>query len=183
MTNYENAMAGKWFVRNDPVLKVRRDLVQSLCYKYNHTDPKDEKTKRELIEQIIPNAPEDCRFNPPFYCDYGDRIKLGKNFFANYDCKILDGGLVTFGDDVLIGTNVTFITINHAISPEDRKNGYQIYKPITVGNNVWIGSNVTIVPGITIGDNAVIAAGSVVVKDVQANTLVGGNPAREIKNI
>ena len=118
---------------------------------------------------------------PPFYADYGKNITVGENVFINACCHFQDHGGVTIGDGCQIGHNVVFATLNHGLAPEDRKTTYPA--PIVLGKNVWVGSNATILQGVTIGDNAVIGAGAVVTKDVAANTIVGGVPARFIKMI
>ena len=121
------------------------------------------------------------RVFPPFYTDFGKNIQVGKNVFINACCHFQDHGGVTIGDDCQIGHNVVFATLNHGLTPEDRKTTYPA--PIVLGKNVWIGSNATILQGVTIGDNAIVAAGAVVTKDVAANTIVGGVPAKFIRNI
>ena len=115
------------------------------------------------------------RVFPPFYTDFGKNIQVGKNVFINACCHFQDHGGITIGDDCQIGHNVVFATLNHGLAPEDRKTTYPA--PIVLGKNVWIGSNATILQGVTIGDNAIVAAGAVVTKDVAANTVVGGVPA------
>ena len=121
------------------------------------------------------------RVFPPFYTDFGKNIQVGKNVFINACCHFQDHGGVTIGDDCQIGHNVVFATLNHGLAPDDRKTTYPA--PIVLGKNVWIGSNATILQGVTIGDNAIVAAGAVVTKDVAANTVVGGVPAKFIRNI
>ena len=121
------------------------------------------------------------RVFPPFYTDFGKNIQVGKNVFINACCHFQDHGGVTIGDDCQIGHNVVFATLNHGLAPKDRKITYPA--PIVLGKNVWIGSNATILQGVTIGDNAIVAAGAVVTKDVAANTVVGGVPAKFIRNI
>lgn len=121
------------------------------------------------------------RVFPPFYTDFGKNIQIGKNVFINACCHFQDHGGVTIGDDCQIGHNVVFATLNHGLAPDDRKTTYPA--PIVLGKNVWIGSNATILQGVTIGDNAIVAAGAVVTKDVAANTVVGGVPAKFIRNI
>ena len=125
--------------------------------------------------------PEGAYMFPPFYTDCGKNIKLGKNVFINAGCQFQDQGGITIGDGSLIGPKTVIATLNHHQNPKKRAN--LIPKPVTIGKNVWIGANVTILPGVTIGDGAIIAAGAVVSKDVQANTIAGGVPARFIKNI
>ena len=118
---------------------------------------------------------------PPFYTDFGKNITIGRNVFINACCHFQDHGGVTLGDGCLIGHNVVFATLNHGIAPDDRASMYPA--PITLGKNIWVGSNSTILRGVTIGDNAIIAAGSVVTKDVAENTIVGGVPAKYIRHI
>jgi maltose O-acetyltransferase len=120
---------------------------------------------------------------PQFYCDYGYNIHLGKQFYANHGCVILDGALVTIGDDVMLGPGVLISTATHPLNAEKRKKGIESAHSITIGNGVWIGMGAKILPGVTIGENAVIAAGAVVNKNVLANTVVGGVPATFIKQI
>lgn len=120
---------------------------------------------------------------PNFYCDYGFNISLGKNFYANHNLVILDANKVEFGDNVFIGPNCGFYTAGHPLDYVSRNKGLEYAKPIKIGNNVWIGGNVCVLPGVTIGDNVVIGAGSVVTKDIPANCLVAGNPGKIIKKL
>lgn len=137
---------------------------------------------RELLSRLFGRPVEpSLRVFPPFYTDFGKNIHIGKNVFINACCHFQDHGGIYIGDDCQIGHNVVFATLNHGLRPEDRKTTYPA--PIVLGHNVWIGSNSTILQGAKIGDNAVIAAGAVVVKDVPANTIVGGVPAKPIKEI
>lgn len=137
---------------------------------------------RELLSGLLGyKVPETLRVFPPFYTDFGKNIHIGENVFINACCHFQDHGGVFLGDGCQIGHNVVFATLNHGISPQDRQNTYPA--PIILGRNVWVGSNSTILQGVTIGDNAIIAAGAVVSKDVPANTIVGGVPARYIKTI
>lgn len=119
----------------------------------------------------------------PFHCDYGYNIEIGENFFANYNCVILDGAKVTFGDNVFIAPNCSFYTAGHPIDVLQRNQGLEYALPIKIGNNVWIGGNVTVLPGVTIGDNTVIGAGSLVNKDIPSNVVAAGNPCRVIREI
>lgn len=178
MNEKEKALAGMWFTRGSLELKVERDRAQNLCFQLNQLPPFEEEKRDEIIRSMITDIKGSYHINSPFYCDYGSHIHLGNNFFANYNCTMIDGGEITFGDTVSIGPNCCFVTPNHATDPTMRLENKQIYKPITVGNNVWFGANCVICPGVTIGDNCVIAAGSVVVKDIPANTLAAGNPCK-----
>lgn len=137
---------------------------------------------RELLSELFGyKVPESLRVFPPFYSDFGKNIHVGENVFINACCHFQDHGGVTIGDGCQIGHNVVFATLNHGLQPEER--GITYPAPIVLGKNVWVGSNSTILQGVTIGDNAVIAAGAVVTKDVEAGTIVGGVPARFIKKI
>ena len=137
---------------------------------------------RQLLSQLFGyRVPDSFRVFPPFYTDFGKNITVGEGVFVNACCHFQDHGGVTLGDGCQIGHNVVFATLNHGFSPEDRRNTYPA--PITLGRNVWAGSNSTILAGVTIGDNAIVAAGAVVTHDVAPRTVVGGVPARFIKRI
>ena len=181
MTNKEKALAGLEFKRGDPDLKSKRDRAENLCFELNNTPPSDARRRQEILRTLIKDAKEDCYIKSPFICEYGEFITLGRNFFANFNCKLMDGGKITFGDNVLIGPDCTFVTATHPVEPDKRLAGYQQFKPITVGSNVWFGAGVTVCPGVTIGDNCVIGAGSVVVRDIPAGYVAAGNPCRIIR--
>ena len=183
MTEMEKARAGLEFIRGDAQLRCIRERAESLCFRLNHTPPEERGQREAILRALIPNQGENCSIKPPFLCDYGEFIILGSNFFANYGCKFVDGGAITFGNDVLVGPGCTFVTVNHAIEPERRLGGVMQCKPITVGNNVWFGAEVTVCPGVTIGDNCVIGAGSVVVRDIPANTVAAGNPCKVVRRV
>ena len=137
---------------------------------------------RGLLSELFGyTVPETLRVFPPFYSDFGKNIHMGENVFINACCHFQDHGGVTLGDGCQIGHNVVFATLNHGLQPEER--GITYPAPIVLGKNVWVGSNSTILQGVTIGDNAVIAAGAVVTKDVEPGTIVGGVPARFIKKL
>ena len=183
MTEMEKARAGLEFIRGSAELRRIRERAESLCFRMNHTPPEEKDMIRKILEELIGSMGVDCSIKPPFLCDYGDCIHLGNRFFANYGCKFVDGGTIRFGDDVLVGPGCTFVTVNHALEPERRRQGVMQCKSITVGNNVWFGAEVTVCPGVTIGDNCVIAAGSVVVKDIPANSVAVGNPCKVIRKV
>ena len=160
--------------------KLSNDAMK-ITYIMNNSYHSPEET-RELFSKLIgKNVDDSFRIFPPFYTDCGKNISIGKNVFINSGCHFQDQGGIILGDGVLIGHNVTLATLNHGFSPEDRGTLYPA--PIRLGKNVWIGSNSVIVPGVTIGNNAIVAAGSVVNKDILPNMIVGGNPARDIKKI
>lgn len=181
MTEREKALAGYLFVSGEPSLREERDFAKDLCYELNLCRPSDQEKREAILRRLIGNIKGSFSIISPFYCDYGKHITIGNNFFANYDCKIIDGAKVTFGDDVRIGPNCCFATPNHALDPQMRRDGHLIYQPITVGNNVWFGAGVTVLPGVTIGDDVIIGAGSVVTRDIPAGVFAAGNPCKVIR--
>lgn len=181
MTEMEKARAGLEFIRGDTQLRRIREQAEGLCFRLNQTPPEEGEKRQVLLRELIPNQGENCFIKPPFLCDYGEFIVLGDRFFANYGCKFVDGGTIRFGSDVLVGPGCTFVTVNHAMEPDRRLRGVMQCKSITVGNNVWFGAEVTVCPGVSIGDNCVIGAGSVVVGDIPANTVAVGNPCKVIR--
>lgn len=183
MTERDKALAGYLFRQGDPVLAQERNRAHELCFQYNQTSPSDVEKQQEILKELIGNIKGTITINAPFYCDYGSHITVGNNFFANYNCKILDGAEVRFGDDVRIGPDCSFITPNHAPDPEMRRDGYEIFQPVTVGDNVWFGASVTVLPGVTIGNNSIIAAGSVVTRDIPSGVLAGGVPCKVIREL
>ena len=156
--------------------------ARHLLIRLNTMDRCDFEGLRQVIRELL-QTEEDPIINPPFYCDYGNHIQVGKNFFANYNCTILDVGKVTFGDNCFLAPNVAIYTAGHPIHPDARNSMYEYGIDVTIGHNVWIGGNAVICPGVTIGDNCVIGAGSVVTKDVPAWSIAAGNPARVIRKI
>lgn len=161
---------------NDMSNEARR-----ITFELNNTYHTPEEVRNLLSRLFGKTVDESFRVFPPFYTDFGKNITVGKNVFINACCHFQDHGGVSLGDGCQIGHNAVFATLNHGLAPEDRQTTYPA--PITLGKNVWVGSNSTILQGVTIGDNAVIAAGAVVTKDVPENTIVGGVPARIIRKI
>ena len=145
--------------------------------------PSKVKKRRDFLAKIFGKIGKKCNIMSRFKCDYGFHIEVGENFFANYNFIVLDGNFVRIGDNVWIAPNVGIYAAGHPLDVKDRIDGWEYAFPVTIGNNVWIGGSVSIIGGVTIGDNAVVAAGSVVIHDVPANTLVAGNPARVIRKI
>lgn len=155
--------------------------ARRVSFRLNTTYHTPDKVRELLSELFGYSVPQSLRVFPPFYTDFGKNISVGENVFINACCHFQDHGGITIGDGCQIGHNVVFATLNHGLAPEDRKTTYPA--PIILGKNVWVGSNATILQDVSIGDNAIIGAGAVVTKNVEANTIVGGVPARFIKSI
>ena len=184
MTEQEKAEAGFLYNPNttNEMARHRFEIQDAIC-EYNKLKPSQVKKRRDFLAKIFGKIGKNCNILPPFKCDYGFRIEVGENFFANYNFIILDGNYIRIGDNVWIAPNVAIYAAGHPLDVNDRINGWEYAFPVTIGNNVWIGGSATIIGGVTIGDNAVVAAGSVVIRDVPANTLVAGNPARAIRKL
>lgn len=157
--------------------------AKDICFKYNNTEPSNREKRSEIIKSLFGKTGENVLIESNFYCDYGYNIHVGENFYMNHNGVILDGAKVEFGDNVFIGPNCGFYTAGHPIDAKMRNKGLEYVKPIKVGNDVWFGGNVTVLPGVNIGNNVVIGAGSVVTKDIPSNAIAVGNPCRVIKNI
>ena len=168
---------------NDPELLKERMFAKELCFEFNNTRPKDEIKQKEILKKLLGKSSNSFCILAPFYCDYGYNIEIGENFFANHNLVILDGAKVSFGDNVFIAPNCGFYTAGHPLDAERRNKGLEYAYSIKVGNNVWIGAGVQVMPGVTIGDNVVIGGGSVVVKDIPSNSLAVGNPCKVIREI
>ena len=167
----------------NPAYEAEIRKAKDKCHKYNQLNPNDYEAQAEILRTLLGKMGKEVVFTPPFWCDYGYNISVGDWFYANHNLVITDGAKVTFGDHVFIAPNCCFTTAEHPTDPEQRKAGLEIAKPITVGNNVWIGAGSTVLAGVTIGDNTVIGAGSVVTKDIPANVVAVGVPCRVVRGI
>lgn len=183
MTELEKLGAGLEYDFWDEEVNGRKLHAIEGCAKLNAIPDSDEKARFEAIKELFGSVGENAALCPGFQCDCGRNIHVGKNFLANYNVTILDIMPVHIGDYVMIGPNTLITTVNHPITPMGRRKHLGIGKPVTIGNDVWIGGNVTILPGVIIGNNVVIAAGAVVTKDIPDNCVVGGVPAKIIKEI
>ena len=182
MSEEEKMLAGEIYDANyDKELFNKRIFAKELCRKFNNCEFSKIEEKKKILKQLFQNEFDIMGIEPNFYCDYGFNISLGKNFYSNHNLVILDANKVEFGDNVFIGPNCGFYTSGHPLNYEIRNKGLEYAKPIKVGNNVWIGGNVCVMPGVTIGDNVVIGAGSVVNKDIPSNCVAVGNPCKVIK--
>lgn len=183
MTEREKMLAGEIYDACDAELLTDLNNTKLLCQQYNNIPATELKQRNRLLQQMLGAADDDTFINQPFYCDYGKHIRVGKRFFANFCFTVLDEAYVTIGDDCFVGPNVSIYTACHSTDPTERNTRYEWAKPVNIGNNVWIGGSVTILAGVTIGDNTTIGAGSVVTKDIPANSIAVGNPARVIKTL
>ena len=181
MTELEKLNAGLPFSVRDPEVDKRKLTAVRGCQKLNSIDVMDSVAKEEAIRELFGSAGKEPVVLPNFVCDCGKNIHVGDYFLANYNVIILDIAEFRAGNNVWIGPCTLITTINHPLNPKGRRDYLGIAKPVTIGNDVWIGGNVTILPGVNIGNNVVIAAGAVVTKDVPDNSLVGGVPAKIIK--
>lgn len=175
-------LAGEWFSPRDKELSALRKVAKQRCRQLNAQGPEAFKQHQQLAAALFGRVGS-CYIEPDFYCDYGVNIQLGQRFYANHHCVILDAALVQIGDDVMLGPAVHIYTVTHPLDAAARVTGVEQAKPVVIGNRVWIGGQAIILPGVTIGDGAVIAAGSVVSRDVAPYTLVAGQPARWQKDL
>ncbi len=167
----------------DTQLLNERISAKELCYEFNQLRPSETEKQQAVMKKLLGKTKESFCILAPFWCDYGYNIEIGENFFANHNTVILDCGKVTFGDNVFVAPNCGFYTAGHPIDSELRNKGLEYAYPITVGNNVWIGGGVQVMPGVNIGNNVVIGGGSVVVKDIPDNSVAVGNPCKVIRKI
>src|SRR5689334_21555713 len=182
-TEKEKMVAGELYDALDAQLSEDR-LKARLLIKELNDSREDQTTERlRLLKELIPNAGEGLWLQPPFYCDYGYNIKLGEKVFFNFNCVVLDVAQVTIGSRTLFGPNVQIYTATHPIDHKIRASGLEFAKPITIGEDVWVGGSAVICPGVTIGDRSVIGAGSVVTRDIPADVFAAGNPCRVIRQL
>ncbi len=184
MTEKEKMLSQKLYDANyDAELIKERLIAKDLCHEYNRLRPSESEKQQSILRKLLGKTRGAFQIVAPFWCDYGYNIELGRNFFANHNLVILDCARVIFGDNVFIGPDCGFHTAGHPIDMERRNQGLEYAYPITVGNNVWIGAGVHVMPGVTIGSNVVIGGGSVVVKDIPDDSVAVGNPCRVIRPI
>ena len=183
MTEKEKMLSGKLFYPADEELAAFRKRARNLCQQYNQTTEDDKLLRQKIIAELFGKVGKHCCVHPSFHCDYGFNIKVGDHFYANYDCIILDIGEVIIGDNVMLGPRVCLYTAGHPLDADVRATGIEFGKSIIIENNVWIGGSCVINPGVHIGENSIIGAGAVVVKDIPANVVAVGNPCRVLRRL
>ena len=174
---------GEMYFSGADYLVKEREECKDLCYDYNALRPSKTSEQNALIKKIFGKVGTNCFITAPFWCDYGCNISVGDNFYANHNLVILDCAKVTIGNNVFIAPDCGIYTAGHPIDAATRNSGYEYAYPITIGNDVWIGGGVKILPAVTVGNNVVIGAGSIVTKDIPDNSVAVGNPCKVIKKI
>lgn len=182
-TEKEKMLAGELYRASDETLTSERMLARRWCQEFNHSAWDDLAGRREILSRLLGTSHPDTFIEPSFKCDYGYNIHVGENFYANFDLVILDVCEVRIGRDCLIGPRVCIYTATHPLDAETRASGLEFGRPVRLGDRVWIGGNAVINPGVTLGDNTVVAAGSVVTQSFGNNLLIGGVPARVLKSL
>lgn len=180
---WESMVNGEVYDACHPELVKRLRDTREKIWEFNNLRPSQEEEQKAILRDLLGGCGNQFQINQPFRCDYGSNIFIGEGFFANFNLTILDEAEVRIGDNVFIGPNVSIYTACHPLDAETRNTLVEWAEPVIIGNNVWMGGSVTILPGVTIGDNVVIGAGSVVAKDIPANTVAVGNPARIVKRL
>ena len=182
-TEKEKMIAGEIYNPEDPLLVKDRKEARRKVRIYNQTLETDEEKRVEILKELLGSTGENIFMEPNIRFDYGYNTHVGENFYANFDCTILDVCEVRIGEHCMLGPGVQLYTATHPLNPAKRNSGIEYAKPIKIGNNVWIGGSAIVNPGVTIGHNVVVVSGAVVTRDVPDNVVVGGNPARIIKHI
>ncbi|WP_377890066.1 maltose acetyltransferase domain-containing protein [Alkalihalobacillus sp. R86527] len=182
-TEKQKMLDGEMYDPGDEELLNDRLRARRLTRLYNQTSETETEERSQLLRSLFGSTKENVGIEPTFKCDYGYNIHVGENFFMNFDCVILDSCEVRFGDNCMVAPGVHIYCATHPLDPVERNSGKEFGKPIIIGDNVWIGGGAIINPGVTIGDHVVIASGAVVTKDIQDNEVVGGNPAKKIREV
>jgi maltose O-acetyltransferase len=182
-TMRERMLAGDPYIANDPDIEEAAYIARERMAAYNATPERDKEKRRALLVELLEEVGADTAIRSPLYVDYGSRITIGSGCFANFGLVALDVAPITIGDDVQIGPNVQLLTPTHPIEPGPRRDKWESAEPITVGDNVWLGGGAIVCPGVTIGENTVVGAGAVVTKDLPANVIAVGNPARVVRTL
>ena len=179
----ERMQDGDLYQADDPAIAELAAAAQERMAAYNASPPGDRVARQRLLEELLGRVGATTELRPPVYVDYGTNIAIGARSFANFGLVALDVAAITIGDDVQIGPHVQLLTATHPVEPTQRRDKWEAAKPITIGNNVWLGGGAIVLPGVTIGDNTVVGAGAVVTKDLPADVIAVGNPAKVIGKI
>lgn len=179
----DRMLAGDLYIADDPELAEASLRAMDLTDAYNATSARNPAERRRILEELLGEIGDGVDIRPPLRVDYGSHIRIGARTFANYGLIALDVAPITIGEDVQIGTNVQLLTPTHPVDPQPRRDKWEAAEPIVIGDNVWLGSGAIVLPGVTIGDNTVVGAGSVVTRDLPANVVAVGNPARVVRTI
>ncbi|MFF9049184.1 sugar O-acetyltransferase [Streptomyces parvulus] len=182
-SNLERMRAGDLYIADDPEIERRQRQAVRLAARYQAAYTEDPEAARPLLAELLGSLGEEAHVRPPLWVDYGSNITIGARTFVNYNLTALDVAAITIGEDCQIGPNVQLLTPTHPLEPGPRRDKLEAARPITIGDNVWLGGGAIVLPGVTIGDNSVIGAGAVVTKDVPANVVAVGNPARPVRNV
>jgi maltose O-acetyltransferase len=182
-TNLERMLAGDLYIADDPEIERRQREAVRLAARYQDAFVADPGAARALLAELLGALGEEAVVRPPLYVDYGSNITVGARTFVNYNLTALDVAAITIGEDCQIGPNVQLLTPTHPLEPQPRRDKLEAAQPITIGDNVWLGGGAIVLPGVTIGDNSVIGAGAVVTRDVPANVVAVGNPARVVRKL
>ncbi|QFR97498.1 sugar O-acetyltransferase [Streptomyces tsukubensis] len=182
-TNKELLLAGELYIADDPELAAEARRAALLSEKYNATGAADPAARARVLKELLGGVGENVEVRPPLYVDYGHGITIGAGTFINYGAVLLDCAPITIGADVQFGPGVQLLTPTHPVAPEPRRAKWEAAKPITIGDNVWLGGGVIVCPGVTIGDNTVVGAGAVVTRDLPPDVVAVGNPARVTRSV
>ncbi|MDT0609195.1 sugar O-acetyltransferase [Streptomyces lancefieldiae] len=182
-TNLERMLAGDLYIADDPEIARRQQRAVRLAARYLAAYGEDAQAAQPILTELLGSLGADAHVRPPLYVDYGSNITIGARTFVNYNLTALDVAAITIGEDCQIGPNVQLLTPTHPLEAEPRRDKLEAARPITIGDNVWLGGGAIVLPGVTIGDNAVVGAGAVVTKDVPANVVAVGNPARPVRTV
>ncbi|MFE2738787.1 sugar O-acetyltransferase [Streptomyces sp. NPDC059349] len=182
-TNLERMLAGDLYIADDPEIARRQRRAMRLAARYQDAFIEDADKARPILADLLESVGEGVEVRPPLYVDYGSNITIGARTFVNYHLTALDVARITIGEDCQIGPNVQLLTPTHPVEPQPRRDKLEAALPVTIGDNVWLGGGVIVCPGVSIGDNSVIGAGAVVTKDIPANVVAVGNPARPVRTL
>ncbi|MGW2049902.1 sugar O-acetyltransferase [Streptomyces sp. NPDC001858] len=182
-TNAQRMEAGDLYIADDPEIGRRQQRAVRLAARYQAAYAEDVEGAKPILAELLGSLAAEAHVRPPLYVDYGSNITIGARTFVNFNLTALDVAAITIGEDCQIGPNVQLLTPTHPMEPQPRRDKLEAAKPITIGDNVWLGGGVIVCPGVTIGDNSVIGAGAVVTKDVPADVVAVGNPARVVRSL